>query len=139
MARLLQKSTPRFTTFLYRTVSPDVLNETIVKDADICFEAKFESLIAPNKAKLSGLANPVVLENTDAKSSKEFKRDDNVWFCGTLRLWPRTGNQCRCSPVAVVKLDSDVQRYTNELSRLEKKLNELTRADQPKRPAPRTG
>ena len=116
----------------WRVVDVSVLWGTNAEDSDICFEGKFDMLVQPDKIKLLG--HPVVPGTKDKQWAtiicddrlmrRPRDRNDNLWFCGTLR---KSGpNTLELAAVDVLKLPPDVQRFEQNIER----LNKLRDADQ---------
>lgn len=113
----------------WRVVDVSVLAGNSDEDPDVCFEGKFEMVVQPNKLKLAGFAaGPGTKERPEKQWAsiilddllktrvlRELKRNDNLWFCGTLR---RTGpRELDFVAVDVLKLPPDVVRYEQDIER----------------------
>jgi hypothetical protein len=106
----------------YRVVGPEVLTGNTTADPDVCFESKFDSITPPDKVKLFGVPGTLIIEDRDVmKSASEFKRADNIWFCGTLRKG-RDGKSIEFVVVDLQKQLPDLERYVKRIARLEKKF-----------------
>ena len=114
----------RYNGIPYRVVNPEILTGKDDSDPDVCFEAKFDSVIQPNQVKLFGTQGTLIVENRDAlRVASGFKRSDNVWFCGSLRK-NKAGNGLEFQVVDMQKQLEDLDRYAKKITRLEKKLSE---------------
>ena len=119
------------TAFPYRVVNPEILTGNDDSDPDVCFEAKFDSVVQPNLVKLFGQAGTVIVESRETlKAAAAYKRSDNVWFCGSLRK-AKGGKGLEFVVVEMQRQLDDLDRYAKKVARLEKKLTEpnLARED----------
>jgi len=105
----------------WREVDASVLAGDDARDPDICFEAKFDSVVQPDKVKLFGLPGTLIADDRiRQKAAADFKRGDNAWFCGTLRRG-RDGKSVELVLHDILKLPADLQRYEARITTLEKR------------------
>lgn len=108
----------------YRSVGPEILTSANDSDPDVCFEAKFDSIVIPDKIKLFGLQGTLIVEDRDIlKGVAEFKRGDNVWFCGSLRKTTE-GKTVELLVADLQKQLPDLERYGKRIQRFEKRLTD---------------
>lgn len=106
----------------WREADPQALATADEADKDICFEAKFEAAIAPDKIKLFGMALKVTLADR-AKFravSGELKLDDNVWICGEAVPLPE-GKGVAVRVTHLLRQPPDLQKYESQIAQREKK------------------
>ncbi|MCY3022537.1 MAG: HEAT repeat domain-containing protein [Planctomycetota bacterium] len=96
-------------------------------DKDVCFESKFDSVVQPDKIKLMTFpvkpgpddkrwATILADDKLKRRAERDFKRGDNVWFCGTLRR--AAGNRLEFVAADVLKLPPDIERFEQNVERL---------------------
>jgi hypothetical protein len=107
----------------YRSVGPEVLVGNNDADPDVCFEAKYDS-IGGGKIKLFGLPGTLIVEDRDlAKSALEFKRADNVWFCGSLHK-TKDGKSIELTVSDMQRQLPDLERYSKRIQRFERRFSD---------------
>jgi hypothetical protein len=107
----------------FRSVGPEILTGNNDSDPDICFEAKYDS-IQGDKVKLFGLQGTLLVEDRELlRSSSEFKRADNVWFCGSLHK-TKDGKGVELVVSDMQKQLPDLERYSKRIQRFEKRFND---------------
>lgn len=111
----------------WRVVNAAVLSGTNDEDPDVCFEGKFDVIVPPKYLKLHGIpalpspketqwATIALDDRLKARAGREFKRNDNLWFCGTLR---KTGpRELEFVAVDILKQLPDLERYKLNIERL---------------------
>ena len=105
----------------YRVVGSEILNGNSDTDPDVCFEAKFDSITSPHQVKLFGTQGVLIVENTETlKAAADFKRADNVWFCGTLH---KSGKSIEFLVADMQKQLPDIERYNRRINLLNKELS----------------
>lgn len=103
----------------WRVIDPSVLNTAEARDPDVCFEAKFDMFVPPDRLRLFGIQGMAVLdEKLRRRAQTEFKRNDNVWLCGTLRT-NVGGKKVEFSAVELVKQPPDNVKYEARIRKLE--------------------
>jgi hypothetical protein len=116
----------RFNGIPYRVVNPEILTGNDDSDPDVCFEAKFDSVVQPNRVKLFGQAGTLIVESRESlRTAATYKRSDNIWFCGSLRK-AKGGKGLEFQVVELQKQPDDLERYAKRVARLEKKLSDQT-------------
>lgn len=105
----------------WRKVEPTVLADGDTNDPDICFEAKIEAVVPPDKVKLFGRKGVVIIEESNRfKTATLYKLGDNAWFCGTLKA-AKSGKGVEFYVVEMLKLANDVQRFEEQIANLKKR------------------
>jgi len=103
----------------WRVVDPSVLNSTEARDPDVCFEAKFDMFVPPDRLRLFGVQGMAILdEKLRRRAQTEFKRNDNVWLCGTLRSSPG-GKKVDFNAVDLLKQPPDNVKFETRIRKLE--------------------
>ncbi len=113
----------------YRVVGVEVLVGNNAADPDVCFEAKFDSVTLPDHIKLFGSPGELIVEDRDTLkfAKSEFKRADNVWFCGSLRK-AKDGRSVEFVVADLQRQLPDLERYIKRIARLEKKFTDETQS-----------
>jgi hypothetical protein len=111
-------------------VDPAALSGLNAEDPDVCFEAKYDGLVPPNKVRIRGLpVSPtadgkpwasIVLDERLKRVVGDIKPGDNVWLCGTLR---RAARGVDFLAAAVHKMPPDLRRFEQIIERLRKEGN----------------
>jgi hypothetical protein len=106
----------------WRLVEASVLQDTAMAGQEVCFEAKYDSLIQPDKVKLFGLPGTIVIEDRlrFKDTGTKVKRTDNIAFFGELRR-AKDGKSVEMVNQHMLKQVEDVPRYQNRIAALEKK------------------
>ncbi|HYG76972.1 MAG TPA: hypothetical protein VEK08_18345 [Planctomycetota bacterium] len=117
----------------WRSVKVAVLSGNDAQDPDVCFEAKYDSIVPPDKLKLFGIniaptpndpqrqwASIIVDDKLKRRAQSDYKRGDNIWICGTLKR-SYTGRGVDLHAVDILRLPKDTQRYEMRIAALEKK------------------
>ncbi|MGD0093283.1 MAG: HEAT repeat domain-containing protein [Planctomycetota bacterium] len=98
------------------------------QNPDICFEAKFESVVQPDKLKLFGRAvwpsskekqwATIILDDRlKQRALRDFKTNDNLWFCGTLRKRPQNQKELELVAADILKQPPDMERFKRDLEK----------------------
>jgi len=110
----------------WRFVEVDILKSLFEHDEDICFEAKYDAPTGADKLRIFGVQmppgrDPVVYVDQKIKKQAiaEFKQNDNLFLCGTLRR-ARDGKGVEFQVVHAKKLLDDEKRYFARIQTLEK-------------------
>ena len=106
----------------WRITDATILTSSDDQNPDVCFEAKFDSLIPNDKIKLFGHIKLFGLKGTiivndplKLKAAAALKRGDNVWFCGTL-LKPKDSKLVELHVNDWQKQLPDLQRFKNKIA-----------------------
>jgi len=124
----------QFNDHWWRVVDVSVLSSNDDHDPDVCFEAKYDTLVAPDKLKLFGmnitptpndpqrLWASIIVDDRLKHRAADFKRSDNLWLCGTLRRSPTLKGLDFYSN-EILKQPADAQRFEFRIGVLEKKAD----------------
>lgn len=117
----------------WRIVDVSVLSGSDDHDPDVCFEAKYDSLVPPEKLKLFGVsiaptpndpqrpwASIVIDDRLKRRAHSDFKRSDNLWMYGTLRRAPG-GKGLDFVANDILKQPPDAQKFEFRIGAMEKK------------------
>lgn len=103
----------------WRVVDPTVLSGADARDPDVCFEAKFDMYVTPDRIRVFGVTNLLAIdEKLRKKAQTEFKRSDNVWLCGTLRPGS-AGKPVQFTAVDLIKQPPDDVKFEARIRKLE--------------------
>ncbi|HYF47758.1 MAG TPA: HEAT repeat domain-containing protein [Planctomycetota bacterium] len=106
----------------WRKVAPSVLEGLEATDRDICFEAKFDSVVPPDKLKLFGQQGTLIVSDRAEfkRLQTELRRTDNIWFAGELRK-SKDGKSVELVLLHTLKQPKDLEKFELKIAALIKK------------------